>query len=1149
MRGSGRMANAVRIAVTGTSEDAQKAIKAADKAAKEAASSGLKDLKGALISLAPAAIPIAASLAPLAAHMGAGAVAAGAFGAALIPQVKSLTDVASAQDKVTQAQLKYGVGSKQARAASDLVYQSMKGLPPATKQSAAAFLILRDSYKAWSDGLAKDTMPVFTKSLGVANALLPKTSGLVKGASTEFNRLITALGGAVATPGFDSLDKRFTSFATGSLRSLTNEVIHLSRSLSEGSANGPAQKFMDYVHKTGPLVKDTLKNLAEALLHIGEAASNAGPGMLAIVNALAKMITAIPPAVLTRLLQLYTATRLIGMTSSGIVAAGRALEVLAARAVLAGRAFASASFLPSVAGLSAAFATLSTTARLGIGIGLVAAMGLTLKHFVDEAGKAKLSTDQVSSGFTALAAGGKAADTVSKISSALDDLNKNPGGGLVKDNSVLGLIFGGSAKSSAEKTIKSVDQALADMVKNGNASEAAAALTEFQKESGKKIPTDDLKKYTSAQKDAAFEVKLAAQSLGLFGEQSIAVQKKLDSQKQSAQGLQQAIFDLNDAYRSGLDTMSDYQQAIDDAAKAIKGHGNALHFTNGELDLNTQASRDAYAPLSKLASTAQAAAAAAVTQGKGQDYANKILIDAHGQLVKAGEAMGLTSKEANKLADNLDNIKDPKIKITGTTAVLNAAIVDAKKKLASMPATKTAALKANAAQLYNVIRDAQARIDALHGKSVDIHTTYTTTGTAAHEGGGYAAGGLAKMGEVAWVGEQGPELMQVTPSGTRIINNTDSKALARKSGVNIPGYASGTSAAEHAAATTAMGSLGVSYFGQVAGYRQSSFQVSTSKGAGSVSDLVNTLNNWKGQIRAATHGAEESKLVSAFDKFGAAALKNEAKLLQVSDHLTSARDSLASLKDSFNQLKDSVASSVTAYGSIAKGGSGNSLGMLETLQGSVDNANKFASDLAALKKKGLNSQSLSELAGAGVDGGLSAADQLAGASPDYIKRINALEKQLQAAGAAAGSTTANSVYGQGIAQAQGIVDGLAKQQATLNKIMANAVVAMANQLKKSLSGKAAGGPVGAAAMGGPRNNLTWVGEAGPELVNLAPGSSVRPHANSMGDARGPSGYGAPINLTVMIGGVELGGALIDPLRHTIKNQGGNVQIVLGQRGK
>jgi len=393
--------------------------------------------------------------------------------------------------------------------------------------------------------------------------------------------------------------------------------------------------------------------------------------------------------------------------------------------------------------------------------------------------------------------GGNAVDTVDKISKALDDLSKNPGGGLVKDNSVLGLILGGSAKSSAEKTIKNVDQALADMVKNGSASEAAAALAKFQEESGKKIPTDDLKKYASAQKDVAFEAQLTAQSLGLFGEQSIAVQKKLDSQKKSAQGLQQAIFDLNDAYRSGLDTMSSYQQALDDATAALKGHSNALHFTNGELDLTAQAARDVYDPMSKVASTAEAAAAAAVTQGKGQAYANKILIDAHTQLVKMGTQAGLTTKEAKKLADGLDNIKDPKIKMTATATQLNNTINAANKKLAAMPKSRTAALKADAAQLNNVIADARKRLDALNGKTA--HTYITTTyvsgvGNVAHEGGGYATGGPVGLGRRAgraavggprnnltWVGENGPELADLAP-GSSVLPHANSMMAGAGSG-------------------------------------------------------------------------------------------------------------------------------------------------------------------------------------------------------------------------------------------------------------------------------------------------------------------------------------------------------------------------------
>lgn len=49
--------------------------------------------------------------------------------------------------------------------------------------------------------------------------------------------------------------------------------------------------------------------------------------------------------------------------------------------------------------------------------------------------------------------------------------------------------------------------------------------------------------------------------------------------------------------------------------------------------------------------------------------------------------------------------------------------------------------------------------------------------SALNRPGGYARGGMAPMGATAWVGEQGPELMQVTPGGTRVLNHADSMAL------------------------------------------------------------------------------------------------------------------------------------------------------------------------------------------------------------------------------------------------------------------------------------------------------------------------------------------------------------------------------------
>ncbi|MGW5467680.1 hypothetical protein [Streptomyces chartreusis] len=97
----------------------------------------------------------------------------------------------------------------------------------------------------------------------------------------------------------------------------------------------------------------------------------------------------------------------------------------------------------------------------------------------------------------------------------------------------------------------------------------------------------------------------------------------------------------------------------------------------------------------------------------------------------------------------------------------------------------------------------------------------------------------------------------------------------------------------------------------------------------------------------------------------------------------------------------------------------------------------------------------------------------------------------------------------------------------------------------SALGFARGGIVGAQG-GGPRSNMTLVGEYGPELVDLAPGSRVRSNADSRRFAAGMGGGGGPIVIQLQIAGRDAGEFLLDPLRQTIHARGGNVQAVLGR---
>lgn len=96
-------------------------------------------------------------------------------------------------------------------------------------------------------------------------------------------------------------------------------------------------------------------------------------------------------------------------------------------------------------------------------------------------------------------------------------------------------------------------------------------------------------------------------------------------------------------------------------------------------------------------------------------------------------------------------------------------------------------------------------------------------------------------------------------------------------------------------------------------------------------------------------------------------------------------------------------------------------------------------------------------------------------------------------------------------------------------------------------GHATGGFVSQAATGGGRGNLTQINEHGPELIDLPSGTKVWSASDSarMAGQGGGRGGGQPVVLVLQSDGTRLGKLLIEVLRESIRDKGGNVQIVLG----
>ncbi|WPO69929.1 hypothetical protein [Streptomyces sp. KN37] len=147
----------------------------------DAAKSKITALVGAMGALGPAAGMAGAAVA----SAGAGLAA---FGLAAGKQIADLKKASEAQTKYQDAVRQSGKSSQEAIKAELAYQQTLSKMPRSTREATAAFSALKDSYSDWSDSLADDTMPVFTKSFQLFSALLPKTSGLVKGTSAELDR-------------------------------------------------------------------------------------------------------------------------------------------------------------------------------------------------------------------------------------------------------------------------------------------------------------------------------------------------------------------------------------------------------------------------------------------------------------------------------------------------------------------------------------------------------------------------------------------------------------------------------------------------------------------------------------------------------------------------------------------------------------------------------------------------------------------------------------------------------------------------------------------------------------------------------------------------------------------------------------------------
>lgn len=120
-----------------------------------------------------------------------------------------------------------------------------------------------------------------------------------------------------------------------------------------------------------------------------------------------------------------------------------------------------------------------------------------------------------------------------------------------------------------------------------------------------------------------------------------------------------------------------------------------------------------------------------------------------------------------------------------------------------------------------------------------------------------------------------------------------------------------------------------------------------------------------------------------------------------------------------------------------------------SLQDQIQKTQDFANTLQSLRKLGLSDAAYQELLSEGI-GALPIAQQLLAQGKTGVNQINALDAQLQTVSANLGKTASTDLYQAAVNSAQGLVDGLQKQQAALEKEMETLADAMVNAIKKKL---------------------------------------------------------------------------------------------------
>lgn len=451
-------------------------------------------------------------------------------------------------------------------------------------------------------------------------------------------------------------------------------------------ANNPEwNTFMQRMKDNGPKMAEAFAHIAEAALKILNALSPLTGILVGVADSFAKLINAIPIELLTliigKLILFKTALLISGfvVTLTGkLILLRKAITALGSQAamvtLITGK-------LTALGLTEAAIGKVAVAMRLlgkaVMGVLLITTVLWVFDKIADKAKGAAPDVDKLTLSLKNLALTGKFTGEFKKTFADIDGfidklemLNKKAEGHPAEGkrtgfewiaDKVTEIVEGDDSIGALTDDFDSLDKAMAQMVNEGYGKLAAKDFKILQDawvHSGHKLSdfTKKFPEYKFSIEAAAQAQKIAADSMGLFGEKANEVSDRIATLKQETEGLVKSLFELNGVQRDANQAVRDMKQSAEAMVKATANEKIGLDYKNGALIQVTQAQQDAAASIEDYASKTEKSALATYTATGSWDKASKSLTDGKKAIIKAAEAAGMGSDAAKLYAESIMKI-------------------------------------------------------------------------------------------------------------------------------------------------------------------------------------------------------------------------------------------------------------------------------------------------------------------------------------------------------------------------------------------------------------------------------------------------------------------------------------------------------------